>query len=49
LVNNPGPGVFEPAPDADIGADTYTADFEFGVDDWAYRAGVGIRFHWLGR
>lgn len=29
--------------------DTYTAQFQFGVDPVAYRAGVGIRFHWLGR
>ncbi len=36
-------------PDADIGADTYDAEINFGVHPVAYRGGVGIRFHWLGR
>jgi hypothetical protein len=49
LVNMPAGGSPSPVPDANIGADTYTGDFEFSVDPWAYRAGVGIRFHWLGR
>ena len=30
-------------------ADTYSADWSFEVDDWGYRGGLGIRFHWLGR
>jgi len=28
--------------------DTYTANFSHEVDPWMYRAGVGIRFSWLG-
>jgi hypothetical protein len=43
------PLVLGPIPDADIAADTYTADFSFSVDPILYRGGVGIRFHWLGR
>jgi hypothetical protein len=29
--------------------DTYTANFTHEIDPWMYRAGVGIRFNWLGR
>jgi hypothetical protein len=32
-----------------IPADTYTANWSFSADPWIYRAGVGIRFSWLGR
>jgi hypothetical protein len=31
-----------------IPADTYRANWSFSVDPWLYRAGVGIRFSWLG-
>jgi hypothetical protein len=30
------------------GPDTYVADWSFEVDPWIYRAGLGIRIHWLG-
>jgi hypothetical protein len=28
---------------------TYTADWSFEVHPWMFRAGLGMRFHWLGR
>lgn len=31
-----------------IPADTYTANWSHSVDPWIFRAGVGIRFSWLG-
>jgi hypothetical protein len=37
------------APVFPFGADTYTASWEFDVQDWGYRGGIGIRLHWLGR
>lgn len=43
------PNVLKPIPEANIGADTYTARFTFGVSPVVYRGGLGIRFHWLGR
>jgi hypothetical protein len=30
-------------------ADTYRANWSFQTDKWIYRAGIGVRFHWLGR
>ena len=30
------------------GPDTYVANWSFEVDPWIYRAGLGVRFHWLG-
>jgi hypothetical protein len=27
---------------------TFTANWSFEVDPWMYRAGLGLRFHWLG-
>lgn len=49
-----------PVPDADFRygdagvpladtADSYNANWTFDVDQWGYRAGAGIRFHWMGR
>jgi hypothetical protein len=32
-----------------IPADTYSANWSWSADPWIYRAGVGIRFSWLGR
>jgi hypothetical protein len=29
--------------------ETYTADWSFEADPWIFRAGVGLRLHWLGR
>jgi hypothetical protein len=29
-------------------ADAYSASWSFEVDPWLFRAGVGVRFHWLG-
>lgn len=46
--NPPVPGPPPLAPNR-IPADTYSANWSFEVDPWLYRAGVGIRFHWLGR
>jgi hypothetical protein len=34
--------------DDDLGQDTFTANWSFEVDPWMYRAGLGLRFHWLG-
>jgi hypothetical protein len=31
------------------GPDTYAANWSFEVDPWIYRAGLGLRIHWLGR
>ena len=31
-----------------LGVETYTANWKFRADTWMYRAGVGIRFQWLG-
>ena len=31
-----------------LGMDTAAADFEFEIDDWLYRFGVGFRLRWLG-
>jgi len=34
---------------SNLPTDTYTANWAFEVDPWLYRAGAGIRFHWLGK
>jgi hypothetical protein len=49
-ITYPNPTASTPyaAPYGEIPADTYTAEWSFEVDPWLYRAGVGIRFHWLG-
>lgn len=46
----PGAGVLIPntSPFGPFGKDTYTADWSFAVNPWAYRGGIGIRFHWIG-
>lgn len=36
-------------PQFPFGADTYEAAWDFEVDQWGFRGGVGIRMHWLGR
>jgi len=46
-VNYPNPVGGPPAANQ-IPADTYTANWSFEVHPWMYRAGVGIRFQWLG-
>jgi hypothetical protein len=37
-----------PDPNFSLPTDTYHADWSFKVDPWAYRAAVGIRFHFIG-
>ena len=41
-------GTADPSGDG-IRSDVYKADFEWQADKWIYRAGIGLRFHWLGR
>jgi hypothetical protein len=47
----PEPGILIPNvyPFGPFGPDTYTASWSFEVEEWAYRGGLGIRLHWLGR
>jgi hypothetical protein len=43
------PSAIDPPFDgASLPANTFTAKWSFEVDPWMYRAGLGLRLHWLG-
>ena len=41
-------GIVGNNPPDGVRPDRYIADWKFKMDPWMYRAGLGIRFHWLG-